>query len=687
MKYKGICVLITLAIMSTLVSPALASTQSIFPVATDVVSVANNFIGSQDTITFNGKYFSSGDVVKVYSDNLKTTEIGSPVTVNAYQDDVIILVDQLGQTTGNVYVTVQDVAGDDESRLVEVPYGPEVATINNVDKADTVTFNGLKANDVAKVYAMDGSTLLGQATASAVGDVTVTLIKPLSESDLSVQVAVTSNGIESAKTTVIYPGNIKTNQLIGSITADGNAADIIVTNNSNIADNVTFLGLKAKDVAKVYASDQITILGQATAVKDGNIVVTLANQLSEATKKIYVTLKNDGKLESNQTLVQYIREVVTTAPLNIDVTVTNNAGIADTINVAGLQVSDVINIYSAVTGGTAIGTATVGNGKTDATVSIGQLGIAEGSIYVSVTNATKLESARIEQTYVAEPKSTPPVVDNITVINNSRIEDTINISGLAATDVVKVYSVATGGVAIGTTTVALGKTDATISLAQLGVIVGNIYITVTNSRKLESSRIVKNYLAEVVSTDPIVANITVVNNTNGKADTINVNGLVATDIIKIYAVATGGSAIGIATVAIGKTGAMVSITQLGKISGSVYVSITSATKLESARTSQTYIAEPVSTVPVDTSIKATNYAGVSDVITVKELLSGDIVKVYNIATGGTVVVTSKAVAIGKSTISFNVAQFGITAGNVYVTVTNIGKLESDRITVGYNAEP
>ncbi|MCB2356708.1 hypothetical protein, partial [Clostridium estertheticum] len=133
----------------------------------------------------------------------------------------------------------------------------------------------------------------------------------------------------------------------------------------------------------------------------------------------------------------------------------------------------------------------------------------------------------------------------------------------------------------------------------------------------------------------------------------------------------------------------VSITQLGVASGSVTATVTSKGLLESDKSAvNAYDAEAKSTTPDTTKITVDNYADIQDVITVAGLKVGDIVKVYSAATGGIAIATSKAVATGKTGLSFNVAQLGATGGTVFLSVISTGMLESDRTAaVTVTAEP
>ena len=156
--------------------------------------------------------------------------------------------------------------------------------------------------------------------------------------------------------------------------------------------------------------------------------------------------------------------------------------------VPSLAVGDVVKVYSVATGGTAIGiaTATVAG---SVTVTIAQIGAAAGNIYVSVTSKDMLESDRTAAVaYGAEAKSTTLDPTDIIVTNNAAgTADTVVVPGLAVGDIVKVYSAATGGTAIGTTTATVAG-SVTVTIAQLGAAAGNIYVSVTSKSLLESDR-------------------------------------------------------------------------------------------------------------------------------------------------------------------------------------------------------
>ncbi|MBC8062225.1 MAG: hypothetical protein H7Y18_16375, partial [Clostridiaceae bacterium] len=266
--------------------------------------------------------------------------------------------------------------------------------------------------------------------------------------------------------------------------------------------------------------------------------------------------------------------------------------------------------------------------------------------------------------------------------------DTVVVPSLAIGDIVKVYSAATLGTLLGSAT-ATAAGSLTVSIAQIGAGAGSVYVTVTSKNMLESPRSAAvTVAAEAKSVTPVAANIVATNKITGIPDTIVVPSLAIGDIVKVYSAATAGTLLGSAT-ATAAGSLTVNIAQLGTALGNVYVTVTSKALLESDRSAAVaYGAEAKSTTPIVANITLANYADIADVITVTGLSAGDIVKVYTVSSGGTVIATSKAVAIGKTGISFNVAQLGLTSGSVYLSVTSTGKNESDRtIAVAFASEP
>ncbi|MGG0574558.1 NPCBM/NEW2 domain-containing protein [Priestia aryabhattai] len=92
---------------------------------------------------------------------------------------------------------------------------------------------------------------------------------------------------------------------------------------------------------------------------------------------------------------------------------------------------------------------------------------------------------------------------------------------------------------------------------------------------------------------------------------------------------------------------------------------------------------PVSAKLSPSRVFVANNYNQNDVVTVKSLAKGDVIKVYN--TKGALLATSKPVTSNYAKIS--IKQLGTAKGNILVSRTTSGVLESDSVSVPYAAEP
>ncbi|MFP7156279.1 NPCBM/NEW2 domain-containing protein [Priestia aryabhattai] len=92
---------------------------------------------------------------------------------------------------------------------------------------------------------------------------------------------------------------------------------------------------------------------------------------------------------------------------------------------------------------------------------------------------------------------------------------------------------------------------------------------------------------------------------------------------------------------------------------------------------------PVSSKLSASRVSVANNYNQNDVVTVKSLAKGDVIKVYN--TKGALLATSKPVTSNYAKIS--IKQLGTAKGNILVSRTTSGVLESDPVSVPYAAEP
>ncbi|MEH7583489.1 NPCBM/NEW2 domain-containing protein [Priestia megaterium] len=92
---------------------------------------------------------------------------------------------------------------------------------------------------------------------------------------------------------------------------------------------------------------------------------------------------------------------------------------------------------------------------------------------------------------------------------------------------------------------------------------------------------------------------------------------------------------------------------------------------------------PVSAKLSPSRVSVANNYNQNDVVTVKSLAKGDVIKVYN--TKGALLATSKPVTSNYTKVA--VKQLGTAKGNILVSRTTSGVLESDPVSVPYAAEP
>lgn len=84
-----------------------------------------------------------------------------------------------------------------------------------------------------------------------------------------------------------------------------------------------------------------------------------------------------------------------------------------------------------------------------------------------------------------------------------------------------------------------------------------------------------------------------------------------------------------------------------------------------------------------TNVKVVNNKSKTDSLSVSGLVKGDVVKVYNASSKGTLIATKTSTG---STALLSIKQLGTKSGKVYVTVTKAGYTESNRVAVSFAGE-
>jgi hypothetical protein len=495
---------------------------------------------------------------------------------------------------------------------------------------------------------------------------------PLLQALLTVLLAIPPDTVFAAQSSPPAPGLIRVdNRLAGT------------------ADTVTVTGLSAGDTVRVYADEAgASLLGSAVVPGGSSGASVVVEQLGVDAGHLYVTVTNPANSESRRIVKSYSAEPVSYAPSASAIAVDNAPlGTSDKVTVRGLRAGDAVKVYRDRLASGAIGTATV-SGSGSAEVYIDQLGSGSGVIYVTVTEAGKRESAKIQKAYYGEKQTAPPSLGSISVDNKlAGSDDTVSVSGLTPGDIVNIYADENIAAPLASAAVAPGASSATVATPQLGSDGGLVYVTVTSPPNPESKRIAKLFAGETGSPPPAPALIAVRNNPPGMNDEVEVFGLNAGDVIKIYGDETTASVLASAAVGSGEHAAVARTPQLSGIGGYLYVSVTKTGKRESARTKKALPEEGSSVAPDRSMIRVDNHVtGISDKITVSGLSAGDVIRVY--ADDVSVLpIVSASVPAGSTAAQAVIDQLGVSYGLVYVTVTTPGRKESRRIPKIYAAEP
>ncbi len=648
------------------------------------VTITNNS-GKVDTVYVCG--LAQGDVVKLYTSDVKGKLLGS-ATVGGNRTEATISISQLGVNGGTIYVSVAS-KGMKESDRVKVDFSGEsqsdiinpnnVTITNNSGKADNIYISGLASGDKVKVYtAENGGKLLGYSTVPSNSTETKLTISQLGVYGGSVYISATSSGmIESKRTKVVFSAEGQADSILTS--------NVTITNNSGKADTVYVTGLSSGDKISVYnAVTGGIMLGSSTASSDGTATTSIG-QLGNAVGSIYISVTRSGMLESSRVKMTYSAESQSSSLNSNNITVTNNSGNADTVYVSGVYENEVVKVYNSATGGKLLGSIKVSKNSSEATVTIPQIGISQGSVYVSLTDEDQSESARVEAKYSAEEKSNDIDANNVIVSNNIGKADTVYVPNLTGADVVKVYDSISAGTLLGSATVGDSDTSAIVSISQLGNDTGSVYVSVAHKGKSESSRVKVDYLDEAKSKKLDVSNI-VVNNNVGADDTVQVSGVSSGEVVNVYDAAKAGNLLGTATVSSGSTSATIIILSLGADKGKVYVSLTDPNKLEGDRVEADYLEEAKSDDISASNISITNRSGGADTVDITGLSQNDVIKVYDLAKGGNLL-GSSTVAVGDTKATISIPQLGTSLGSVYVSRTSTNKAESYRSKADYAAEP
>lgn len=681
MKSKKVNALISAALVMAITT---ASSTNVFAVekskAVDSgrVKIENN-VGKKDVVKIDG--LKDGEVIKIYTvDQLIATG-----TVPKGKTSIDIQIAQIGEEKGEIYITATE-KDKLESDTIKKEYDAEgkstkldpknVVVENNVGKQDTVTVSDLDGKDVVKVYADEGKrTLLGTGKPSKDGIALIKLSKQIDKE--FVYVTVTNDNMQESEFIDVKVGE-------EAVTEAPTKIRFTVHNNAGNPDTVVVNGLEPKAVVKVYGDEKKrSLLGTATSSKGEELVVRLSKQLGEKVEKVYVTVANDNKRESEALPIE-VKGEEDTEPLKLEsVTVQNNAGNADTVMVTGLAEKDTVNVYTTDEKKTLLGTGKVQKNGTVIVKLSKQLGDIK-IINITLTNENKRESKPITVEVSKEQTTKPLELDKVTVQNNAVNPDTVTVKGVLGNDTVKVYGDKEKKQLLGT---AKGsKTDElVVKLSkQLDEKTQKIYVSLTNENKIESEllevAVEKEAVTEVLKSENVI-----LQNNAGIADVVTVKGLVAKDVIKVYADDDKKTLLGTAQAS--KDGELVIklSKQLDPNIKNVKVTVASTNKRESEPLLVAVEPEKTTESLDGKEVKIVNNFS-DDLVMVFGLAEGDTVKVYDADDVKKNPIGKAKVEKGQKLAIIRLKQLGKDGGKVFLTLTQDGKNESKTIGVDFDKE-
>ncbi|KAF0821743.1 hypothetical protein V7200_07235 [Cytobacillus firmus] len=213
-----------------------------------------------------------------------------------------------------------------------------------------------------------------------------------------------------------------------------------------------------------------------------------------------------------------------------------------------------------------------------------QVSLKKGTYYLQIKNY--YGSIDIPYSFKLYMQTPGLASSKITVTNHKGKKDSIRISGIKKGDVIKVYNASTKGKLIAQKT-STGSADI-ISVNQIGEKAGKIYVTVTSPSMTESKRTAVSFTGE--QTNAVKSSQVKITNNKSKKDVITVSKLKKGDVVKVYNASKGGKLLA-KSGKVTKTSAAISISQLGKKAGSVYITVQSEGMKESARVKVSYKGE------------------------------------------------------------------------------------------------
>jgi len=664
---------------------AISISATAFALDPSFVEVTNN-VGKRDFVTVSG--IEPRSTVSVHTMNGML--LGRKTLSNS-ATSATINVTLPTATAGKIVISVLE-RGEDEPNTITVNYPAEpvsdvptkVEITNNVDKRDTIHVDYLEPRDAVSVYsAAAGGKRLVSGKVRNGNDEILLSHKQLGKDGGTVWITVTSVGKhESPRTPFTFASEAKSDPITD--------ADVTVTNNVSKKGIVEVTDLEPGDVITIFNAEGTRRLSTGRVARNRDFVRINTTQLKEDGGVLQMTIKRANEHPSEQFSITYGEQDKSPDINSNNITVEprrNPTGTNDALYIDGLEAGDLVRVYVNKDTSSVLLRGTVSANKTDVTLSRAQFAneTEDVTVYVSITRKNMREGDRVsvKMNAVDQTPSFTLNNSNVTITNNAVIQSTIFVSGLFEGVTITAYNAEERGRSLGTAKVAAGASSATINLS-LERNGGEVWLTRRDPGLAESQRVKLTYGAQEQSKFENL-NVDIVNNV-GSPDTITISGNIREgDIIKAYASNTTGTVLGQATCGAQDYSVTITIGQLGRDAGTVFLTVTNRGKLESDRTPFAYEGEAPSQ-PIDaTRATVKNNVNAAPTVNIWGLNSGDVITVYRAETGNSILGKGTVDAFASS-ITFNLNSLGSGAGSVWVTRRSTGLNESGREEVEYDEQ-
>lgn len=388
---------------------------------------------------------------------------------NENETNMTCYIKQLGKNGGVLYIKIKKDGKEAETITVTYDAEPKTSPIsksnvkvtvtNNYGKPDVINFQNIEKKAIYRIYKnTKAQKPIDQFTAKSTTEKRT--IQQLSATAGSIYITVEkSESSESEATKINY-----TAEKLPFISTK----NITITNFHKAKDQIALKGLTKGNTYTIYRDDSLKnkIISFTATTKSKNVTVT---QIGTKAGVVYVVVSKKGYQSSKPTKVAYSKEKLV-AISSKNVKVTNNNNSKDKITFKGLTKGNTYTIFldkklkkKLVSFKAAAKTKTL---------TVKQVGQKAGNIYVVVRKSPYLQSSATKVSHLAE--RTPALSSNNVVVNNTKKQDTIKLSGLKKGTTYIIYKNAKKKTKL--TSFKASTTTKTITVKQLGVNEGKLYI-------------------------------------------------------------------------------------------------------------------------------------------------------------------------------------------------------------------